>query len=162
MYFTSTDTSDPIMCLTFNGHQIKVILVSSAWAWHIPRSEMKVQGPSRPRYFALHLTPLSIEFHNRETARFLLYLNKMPLLLQKAEINNYAHADQHQLLYNWAVRHTSFFDICVKKSLVGKWRLMGQPSRICQPFHNGRESPKDTPRKETERQLVYGHGNTTK
>lgn len=121
------------MCLTFNGHQIKVTLVSSAWAWHMPRSEMKVQGPSRPRYSALRLTPLSTEFHNRERARFLLDLNKMPLLLQKAEINNYSQADQHQLLYNWAARH-----ICIKKSSVGRWGLMGQPSRICQAFHNGR------------------------
>lgn len=39
---------------------------------------------------------------------------------------------------------------------------MGQPSRICQAHHPGRESPKDTPRQETERQLEYHHGNTTK
>ena len=32
MYFTSTDTSDPIICLTFNGHQIRVIPVSSVQA----------------------------------------------------------------------------------------------------------------------------------
>lgn len=105
------------MCLTFNGHQIKVILVSSAWAWHMPWSEMKVQGPSRPRYSALRVTPLSIEFHNWETARFQLDLNKMPLLLREAEINNYTHADRHQLLYNWAVRLTRPSLVFVSKSL---------------------------------------------
>lgn len=57
---------------------------------------MKVQGPSRPRYSALRLTPLSIEFHNWETAKSLLDFKKMPpLRLQKAEITNYGHADQH-------------------------------------------------------------------
>lgn len=42
------------------------------------------------------------------------------------------------------VWHTAIFDVCVKKSSVGKWELMGQPSRRRQVLYTGRESPKDT------------------
>lgn len=160
----STDTSDPIMCLTFNGHQIKVILVSSAWAWHRPRSPR--WRPRIPRYPALRLTPLSIEFHNWETARFLPGLNKMPLLLQKAEINNYPHADQHWFFCNWyfsaSMRHFPLGCFCQKISSIGKvrtyreahWNVLSNPPQVA-------EGPLKTPRgKKRKDTLDNGHGTT--
>lgn len=126
---------------------------------------MKAWRPRIPRYPALHLTPLSIEFHNWERARFLPGLNEMPLLLQKAEINNYPHADQHRFSYNWyfstSMIHFPLGCFCQKKIFDWKvrpyraafWNVLSTPT-------SGRRPPKDTPRKETEGHSDNGHGTT--
>lgn len=126
---------------------------------------MKAQGPHIPCYPALHLTPLSIEFHNWETARFLPGLNKMPLLLQKAEINNYTYADQHCFLCNWCLStstiYTALLDIYVKNLWLEGENILGSPLEHAK-YSIPAESPEDISRREVERQSDNGHTNNAK
>lgn len=126
---------------------------------------MKAQGPNIPCLPALHLTPLSIEFHNWGTAKCLPGYNRMPLLLQKAEINNYTHADQHRLFHNWCLStNTTHCPLgCLCQRIFG-WNveMFGPPSGMHQAPSAGGESPIDTPRREIKRQLEYSHSNNSK